>query len=144
MQPVCTTIIIEPFFGPFMCIIQISGVFLFELFCLLENSLRNLFSVGKSFVLQITGLSAEKSVAQRVVQRQYAHIPGRGRLARHRKLFWPKTAPRIPISSAPVIGPDRENKDSHGYNRGSTSGYGPVLYRYEHSVPPAPPIYPPS
>lgn len=50
----------------------------------------------------------------------------------------------IPTSSAPVIGPDRENKDSHGHNRGSTSGYGPVLYRYEHSATPAPPIYSPS
>lgn len=102
----------------------------------------NLFPGGKSFVVRITGLRVEKSVAQRVVQASTRHIPSRGRLARHRKRFWPKTAPRIPTSSAPVIGPDRENKDSHGHNRGSTSGYGPVPYSYEHSATPAPPIYP--
>lgn len=94
----------------------------------------NLFPGGKSFVVRITGLRVEKSVAQRVVQASTRHIPSRGRLARHRKRFWPKTAPRIPTSSAPVIGPDRENKDSHGHNRGSTSGYGPVPYSYEHSA----------
>lgn len=105
---------------------------------------RNLFPAGKSFVVRITGLRVEKSVAQRVVQASTRHIPSRGRLARHRKRFWPKTAPRIPTSSAPVIGPDRENKDSHGHNRGSTSGYGPVPYSYEHSATPAPPIYPAS
>lgn len=103
---------------------------------------RNLFPGGKSFVVRITGLRVEKSVAQRVVQASTRHIPSRGRLARHRKRFWPKTAPRIPTSSAPVIGPDRENKDSHGHNRGSTSGYGPVPYSYEHYATPAPPIYP--
>ena len=113
----------------------------FELFRALEN----LLSVGESFVVRIMRLRVKKSVAQRVVSGGSArHIPGRGRLARHRKRFWPKTAPRIPTSSAPVIGPDRENKDSHGHNRGSTSGYGPVLYRYEHSATPAPPIYSPS
>lgn len=94
----------------------------------------NLFPGGKSFVVRIMGLRVEKSVAQRVVQASTRHIPSRGRLARHRKRFWPKTAPRIPTSSAPVIGPDRENKDSHGHNRGSTSGYGPVPYSYEHSA----------
>lgn len=104
---------------------------------------REEFIPGRKVVCR-AGLRVEKSVAQRVVQASTRHIPSRGRLARHRKRFWPKTAPRIPTSSAPVIGPDRENKDSHGHNRGSTSGYEPVPYSYEHSATPAPPIYPAS
>lgn len=135
----------------FRCIIQFAGgIFIRIVLCPRVERVGggegegggNLFPGGKSFVVRITGLRVEKSVAQRVVQASTRHIPSRGRLARHRKRFWPKTAPRIPTSSAPVIGPDRENKDSHGHNRGSTSGYGPVPYSYEHSATPAPPIYP--
>lgn len=108
----------------------------------LRRGIKNLFAAGTPFVVRITGLRVEKSVAQRVVHGSTRHIPveadwpdienDSGRKLLHESLH------QVPRLSGQI----ERTRTATAIIVDQLLGYRPVLYRYNHSATPIPPIYP--